>query len=151
MAVLLKSGGEQIGHRRAHKRHAPHGARQSENSMTSQEQIRTALLTKRDELTARTIRREDIAIEKNAESLDDIQQNADRVLVLNSLTRNWETNTLIAEALSRIADGTYGICVECDDPISEKRLAALPWARYCLRCQENADRVPSGIRWDTAA
>jgi DnaK suppressor protein len=119
--------------------------------MTSQEQIRTALLNKRDELTARAIRREDIAIEKNAESLDEIQQNADRVLVLDSLTRNWETNTLIAEALRRIADGTYGTCVECEEPISEKRLTALPWARFCIKCQENADRASSGMRWDAAA
>jgi DnaK suppressor protein len=119
--------------------------------MTSQEQIRAALLTKRDELSAHAIRREDIAIQKNAESLDDIQQNADRVLVLDSLTRNWETNTLIAEALGRIADGTYGTCVECEEPISAKRLAALPWAKFCIHCQENADRTSMGIRWDTAA
>ncbi|MCU1326875.1 MAG: transcriptional regulator, TraR/DksA family [Bryobacterales bacterium] len=119
--------------------------------MITQEQIKAALLMKRDELNAQHIRREDIAIQKNAESLDDIQQSADRALVLDSLTRNWETNALIAAALSRIADGTYGVCVECDEPISEKRLAALPWAKFCIHCQEHADRASMNYRWDTAA
>jgi len=42
----------------------------------------------------------------------------------------------IDEALERIEDGTYGICLECDEPISPKRLEAVVWARYCVRCQE---------------
>ena len=72
-------------------------------------------------------------------------------MVLDSLTRNWETNALIAQALGRMADGTYGTCVECEDPISEKRLAALPWAKCCIKCQELADRASMNMRWDTAA
>jgi DnaK suppressor protein len=39
-------------------------------------------------------------------------------------------------ALGRIERGTFGICLECEDPISIKRLEAVPWARYCMRCQE---------------
>ena len=39
-------------------------------------------------------------------------------------------------ALERLRDGTYGTCMECGMPVSRKRLDALPWARYCVTCQE---------------
>jgi DnaK suppressor protein len=42
---------------------------------------------------------------------------------------------MINEALERIEEKTYGICVNCDEPIQPKRLEAVPWAVYCLRCQ----------------
>ena len=42
----------------------------------------------------------------------------------------------IGEALGRVEDESYGICMGCDDPISLKRLDAVAWARYCVPCQE---------------
>lgn len=42
----------------------------------------------------------------------------------------------IEEALSRMDSGDYGTCHECDEPISLKRLNAVPWAHYCVPCQE---------------
>ncbi|MBX3295348.1 MAG: TraR/DksA family transcriptional regulator [Acidobacteria bacterium] len=44
--------------------------------------------------------------------------------------------TLIDEALRRIDDDEYGVCLNCEKPINPKRLAAIPWARYCIECQE---------------
>lgn len=43
---------------------------------------------------------------------------------------------LINEALERIADEEYGACQNCEQAINTKRLNAVPWARYCLSCQE---------------
>jgi DnaK suppressor protein len=43
---------------------------------------------------------------------------------------------LIDEALLRVDDDEYGFCQNCENEISPKRLAAIPWARYCLNCQE---------------
>jgi DnaK suppressor protein len=43
---------------------------------------------------------------------------------------------LIDEALLRLDDNEYGYCQNCEEPINPKRLAAIPWARYCLNCQE---------------
>ncbi len=43
---------------------------------------------------------------------------------------------LINEALERIQDDEYGSCQNCEKPINPKRLDAVPWARYCLSCQE---------------
>jgi DnaK suppressor protein len=42
---------------------------------------------------------------------------------------------LVDEALSRLDAGDFGICQSCSDPIAAKRLRALPWARYCIDCQ----------------
>ena len=57
----------------------------------------------------------------------------------------------IQEALDRLSGGEYGICLSCEQPIPAKRLHALPWARYCVPCQERiADNSPddedSGIQ-----
>ncbi len=46
---------------------------------------------------------------------------------------------LIEEALDRLATGDYGRCLACDAVIPARRLQAVPWARYCVRCQEQAD------------
>ena len=43
---------------------------------------------------------------------------------------------MIDEALDRIESGDYGICLSCEEGIPDKRLTALPWARYCVPCQE---------------
>ena len=41
----------------------------------------------------------------------------------------------IEGALNRIEEGTYGTCVNCGKPIAEERLAAIPWATYCIDCK----------------
>ena len=62
---------------------------------------------------------------------------------------------LIEEGLDRLDSGDYGICLSCDQPIPPKRLQAVPWARYCVRCQEAGaeqewnevrSRVPAAAR-----
>ena len=42
---------------------------------------------------------------------------------------------MIQEALERIEDKSYGSCVHCGEAIQPKRLEAVPWAPFCLRCQ----------------
>lgn len=46
------------------------------------------------------------------------------------------TVILIDAALARIKDGHYGICSVCSEKISDKRLAALPYATTCVGCAE---------------
>lgn len=43
---------------------------------------------------------------------------------------------LVNEAIERIDGDEYGVCQNCEEEINPKRLAAVPWARYCLDCQE---------------
>lgn len=45
----------------------------------------------------------------------------------------------IDEALTRLHDGTYGMCAECGIEISEKRLQAVPFAKLCVECQSRAE------------
>jgi DnaK suppressor protein len=47
----------------------------------------------------------------------------------------------IEEAIRRIDSGNFGQCELCKKPIEQKRLEVLPYARYCLRCQEKAERL----------
>ena len=46
----------------------------------------------------------------------------------------------IDRSLKQLAEGTYGLCEGCGEEISANRLQALPWARYCLTCQELRSR-----------
>lgn len=47
----------------------------------------------------------------------------------------------IQKALDRIKDGTFGICEECEEEISTKRLEARPETTLCIRCKEDQERV----------
>jgi len=50
-------------------------------------------------------------------------------------------------ALQKIEDGSYGTCERCSEPIAEKRLDAVPFARYCINCQrlvEEEERMATG-------
>ena len=46
----------------------------------------------------------------------------------------------IRAALQRIADGSYGQCVTCDEPIDPRRLEALPYATQCIACVRRAEQ-----------
>ncbi len=101
---------------------------------------KTLLETKQAELAGGLRNREGIAIEKTADALDEVQLAGERELAIRNLDR--ESNMLrnVRGALSRIADGSYGICMHCEEDISPKRLNAVPWTAYCIKCQEAADR-----------
>jgi DnaK suppressor protein len=47
---------------------------------------------------------------------------------------------LVNAALGRLADGTFGACLRCGQPIASERLEALPWAAYCISCQADVDK-----------
>ena len=56
-------------------------------------------------------------------------------LRLNSL--DYAQLRMVEEALDRMDSGDYGTCLCCEEPIPAKRLQVLPWARYCVKCQES--------------
>jgi len=47
---------------------------------------------------------------------------------------------MIDAALVRIGQGTFGVCESCGDDINPRRLDALPWTQYCLRCQQSLEK-----------
>ena len=46
----------------------------------------------------------------------------------------------IQEALARIDDQSYGICANCEGNINTKRLEAVPWTPFCVRCQDQVEK-----------
>jgi RNA polymerase-binding transcription factor len=48
---------------------------------------------------------------------------------------------LVDAALARLADGSFGTCVRCGEPIAPERLEALPWAAHCIGCQSSVDKA----------
>jgi DnaK suppressor protein len=75
-------------------------------------------------------------LEDPSDSGDLSQQSHEEWLFLNRNSLEKSLLRDVEEALARVADGTYGVCQECEEPISAKRLQALPWAKFCVRCQE---------------
>ena len=73
------------------------------------------------------------------------QQHHEEWIFLNRNTIDMKLLREVSDALHHIDTGHYGICLECEEPISPKRLDAVPWARYCVRCQERiAARIADG-------
>lgn len=54
--------------------------------------------------------------------------------------RDREKVQAIDEALSRVQDGSYGVCESCESDIAEARLEALPFTRLCVNCQAERER-----------
>ncbi|MBN8731793.1 MAG: TraR/DksA family transcriptional regulator [Acidobacteria bacterium] len=98
------------------------------------------LEAKKAELAHVLRNREAIAIEKSPDALDEVQHAAERELAIRNLDRESGLLRQVKLALTRVDDGSYGTCLHCDEEINPKRLAAVPWAPYCISCQEMADR-----------
>lgn len=98
------------------------------------------LETKQDELEQIVRNRDAITIEKSADALDEVQHAAERELAIRNLDRESHLLRNVRSALRRIEDGTFGTCLHCEEEISPKRIAAVPWAAFCIQCQEQADR-----------
>src|ERR1039457_5608350 len=69
---------------------------------------------------------------------DQAQISHDEFVSLRMNGLDYNQLRLVEEALDRLDAGDYGICRACDERFAEKRLRALPWARYCVTCQEHA-------------
>ena len=107
---------------------------------TEVNKYREILEAKQAELAQVLRNRDGITIEKSPDALDEVQNAAERELAIRNLDR--ESNLLrnVRAALHRIDEGMFGVCLHCEEDISPKRLNAVPWAPYCIACQEIADR-----------
>lgn len=107
---------------------------------TELNKYKEVLETKHAELAKVLRNRDGITIEKSPDALDEVQNAAERELAIRNLDR--ESNLLrnVRGALHRVNEGSYGVCLHCEEDISPKRLNAVPWTPYCIQCQELADR-----------
>jgi DnaK suppressor protein len=102
--------------------------------------FRNILEAKQAELEQLVRNRDGITIEKSPDALDEVQHASERELAIRNLDR--ESNLLrnVRAALRRIEEGSFGVCLHCEEDINPKRLHAVPWAAFCIQCQEMADR-----------
>src|SRR5450432_4340322 len=109
-------------------------------NQTELNKYKAMLEARRAELARGLRNREDIAIEKTPDALDEVQHASERELAIRNLDR--ESNLLrnVRLALRRINDGSFGTCLHCEEDISPKRTDAVPWAAFCIQCQEQADK-----------
>jgi DnaK suppressor protein len=110
------------------------------NAPTEIRNHRAALEHKLAELTAGFQDRSGLAVENSADILDTIRMATDRDVLVQSMNINAQVLSDVREALTRLGKGEYGVCEDCDESISPRRLQAIPWARVCVKCQEARDR-----------
>ena len=111
------------------------------------ERYKAALEAKRADLAEALPDRERIVVEKAPDAFDNLQLAAERDLAMSQLDRVSNLLRTVGAALARIDDGSYGICLNCEEPISPRRLQAVPWTAYCVRCQEMVDRGELKNQW----
>lgn len=105
--------------------------------------IRRQLLEMRDDLS-RTVRKQQLseAGVDNGDSVDQASQSIEKELLFELSDNERVTLDQIEAALRKIDKGTYGLCESCQKGISKARLAALPFARYCISCQSTMESQP---------
>jgi len=110
--------------------------------MTKQQldRFREILQEKETDLLQVVRKRDEIAIEKTPDALDEVQRAAERELAIRNLDRESRLLREVRAALRRIEDGSYGICIYTGEEISMKRLEAVPWTAFCLKAQELFDK-----------
>lgn len=86
-------------------------------------------------LTDEQQRRLEAAMDTGDQALVDL----DREMGISLQEMRNRERQMVDEALASLEEGTYGHCAECDVEISEKRLEALPFARYCIECKSRIE------------
>jgi DnaK suppressor protein len=108
---------------------------------------RRKLLEKREEVLADLgIKFDTLARMGRVTEEDQAQISNDESVSLHLNSLDYAQLRLVEQALDRLDAGDYGICLCCDEPIPAKRLRALPWARYCVTCQESLG-AEAGREW----
>ena len=98
------------------------------------------LVTRQTELENALHNREALAIDTSPDELDRVQHATEREMAIDNIERQSDRLHEVQSALRRIDADTFGICLDCEEHISLKRLVAVPWSPSCITCQEAADR-----------
>lgn len=100
-----------------------------------------ALMYKAAELRNRAAQREQIAIERHADALDDALQQVERERLAGVIDAEARLLVVVEAAIQRYRAGTWGACLDCGEDIHPARLKAVPHAERCIGCQEQADQA----------
>ena len=102
------------------------------------EYFRKRLIEKRHSLSDMVQRNEGYGRQKDSDTQDIADMAVEsytREFIFGKSSGDRAVLQLIQEALDRIEDEAYGICIHCENPIQPKRLEAVPWTRHCIHCQ----------------
>ncbi len=80
-----------------------------------------------------------------ADEVDEVQANESREISFATRERLVERVNRLSDALDRLNDGQYGVCVECAERITQARLRAVPEVQTCVRCQDGIERLARGL------
>lgn len=107
------------------------------------ERFKKILLRKKVEIINKIAEFDTESKEIEPEIAQDLADRADNTytkeFLLSLSTQERKQLKLIDRALERLEECTYGQCEMCGEKISKKRLEAVPWTPYCVRCQEKAE------------
>jgi DnaK suppressor protein len=109
----------------------------------NRDSVREILEAKRREILSAMGDRSGIVIEKTADEYEGLQQKLEREIAIRNLDRKSRLLRSVQAAINRLADETFGVCSRCEEPIPEKRISVIPWAAYCVPCQEKLDSESS--------
>ena len=113
---------------------------------TELSRFQALLIARRIDLERLIRHRDGIRIERSADQLEEIQQASEHALAVCNLDREFNQLRNVRAAIFRIHEGSFGKCQQCDEDIHAKRLAAVPWTPFCIRCQEAFDRNPEEMQ-----
>ncbi len=106
--------------------------------------LRKILLKEREEIVGEVKQTYASSQEVGQDGIQDIGDEAANIYnkqILLSLNENERIRLQeVDDALDRMASGTYGICEECGEPISLKRLEVQPVAKYCVACLSKMEK-----------
>jgi DnaK suppressor protein len=105
------------------------------------EKYRKKLLEKRHEIVADfqknvNYRKESVADDGTQDIADKANMAYNKEFIFSLTDAERDQLQLIEEALARLDEGVFGVCSSCNSEIKASRLEAVPWAKYCLNCQE---------------
>ena len=101
--------------------------------------LEAALQARARELARSLAQRNRITIERSADVFDATLLAAERESSAQALEQESWLLRQVDAARDRIRDGTFGVCLRCEEEIAPKRLQAIPWAAYCVSCQEKTE------------
>jgi DnaK suppressor protein len=77
---------------------------------------------------------------RHADPADQAASEYERQSLMHKAAAARQMIQTLNQALYRLQEGVFGECAECGGEIEGKRLEAIPWARYCVKCQEARER-----------
>jgi len=108
------------------------------------EHHKQVLIDMRNDLIEKLNKKYNEAISLGSDEISDSADEAYNIYNKNLMLGKVETDALklrlVEQALQRVANESYGVCIECGEIIEEKRLEYVPFARYCTECKSELEK-----------